>query len=103
MKRFDHELLPGEEVEMLVTYDLIDAFPGKTEGVGHVVEFETKTVELEVIFHNDGPCLSGEVLRRYGGSVQKGGECRRANNGHRLAVDFSNPPLGAEYILQWQW
>jgi len=103
VKRFDRELLPGEEFNIFITYDLIGSFPGKKEGVGHMVEFETKTAEMEVIFHSDRPCLSGELLKRYGGSMHNGGEYTRAANGSRLETNIPNPSLGAEYILQWDW
>jgi hypothetical protein len=102
VKRFDHELMPGDQ------RDIVQLYPSQLvsrakEGIGHIIEFETKTVELEVIFNKDKPCLNGELLKRYGGTVHNAGGCRRTTNGLRLAVEFRNPPLGAEYILQWEW
>jgi hypothetical protein len=103
VKRFDRELIPGEEVDVTVTYDQIDSFPSKTEGFGHTVEFESHTISLEVVYHSQKPCLSGMLLRRYGGSLQNGGKYRRADDGSRLETDIVRPSTGAEYILQWKW
>jgi len=103
IKRFDHELMPGDQCDVVITYTMHNTFPANKEGIGHVIEFETKAVELEVVFHRDRPCLNGELLKRYSGTVHNGGNCKRTTNGLRLAVEFKNPPLGAEYILQWEW
>lgn len=103
IKRFNRELRPGEEVDVTVTYDQIESFPTKTEGFGHTVEFDSLAVAMEVSFHQERPCLSGRLLKRYSGTVQDGGKYRRADDGTRLETDIHRPSTGAEYILEWRW
>lgn len=99
-KRFDHELSPGEEVDVTVTYDHIGSFPGRPEGsrmlegFTHTVEFETHAVSMEVTFHPQKPCLSGELLKRYSGSVKNAGKYTRAADGSRLDTDITHPTQG---------
>lgn len=103
IKQFKRDLLPGEEFDVIISYDLNDTFPANTEGYGHVVEFETEALEVEVIFPPDRPCLNGIVLRRHAGAKQAHGDAKRAGTGQRLSFSVHRPLLGAEYILQWDW
>jgi hypothetical protein len=105
VKKFSGELSPGDEFDLTVTYDLHNCFPGKTrEGIAHVVEYEMKAVEVEVIFDSTKPCLSGELYKRFGGvKRQVPNGCHRRSDGGHLSFTAHKPQIGTDYLLEWTW
>ncbi len=102
-KNFNHQLTPGSEFTITVTYDMVDVFPGETEGISHSVEYETIDFNLEVIFFHERPCLGGEVFKTFGGVKKRDVECQRLNSGQRLSFSLRKPVIGSEYLLEWKW
>jgi hypothetical protein len=103
VKQFLPELRPGDEREVVTSYHLLDSFPSDPEGVIHIVEYETRTVDIEIKFAQDRPCINCSLIRRYGGASLGDGYCRKSEDGSGLSVTVVKPLIGAEYLLQWRW
>jgi len=98
VKKFTAEKAEGEEFDIRRSYDLTDTFPKLTEGIGHIIEFDTQLVELEVRFHVQRPAPEARLLKRYAGTVQTVPDgCQRLDNGKR-AISTIRKPLWARSL-----
>jgi len=102
-KYFDRELSPGEEVQVVVSLDQVDTYPRNKESIGHVIEYETEKVEIEVCFPSDRLPRNSEVLMRRQGTLRDGEKCKVNNENRTISVFITHPTRDTEYVLRWEW
>lgn len=103
-KRFAHPLKRGERFQMQLSYDLVNAFPGDTEGLIHVVDYKTKKLRLVAILHPERACRTARAFLRFGGQLhtELPQPVISADN-TRIEIELKRPRLGADYYLEWEW
>ncbi|HTY54575.1 MAG TPA: hypothetical protein VMB26_05220 [Candidatus Binataceae bacterium] len=100
-KRFRHPLKPRERFNLEVEYELVDSFPGSTEGLLHICDVRCDQIELKVIFRPARQPRNPRLFARYSGTeteLQK-----PVQNGLTLQATIQRTRVGAEYELEWTW
>lgn len=92
----------GEEIQTIISYDLVYSFLKPTEALIHVVNYKTKRIKLLVQFPNERPFRSAEFVEVFGGTkpITIG---RFPVGGIELVAEAENVHLGAHYELRWNW
>lgn len=102
-RRFPRPLQKGEELTIVLTYDLTNSFLKNTESVVHLNVLKTREVVMSVELPR--PCLSAETYMSYGGQqvtlINDKPAITMGNK--RLEIAIKKPRLGAQYHLQWTW
>ncbi len=100
--KFSPDLKVTKEFGATLSYDQKNAFVNTEELLCHVVDTETQLLRLVVELPEGRPASSAHVYCKPEGaertllpSVVKGQT--------KITVDISDPLLGAEYCLQWDW
>lgn len=103
-KRFPHPLAWRQRIQMVVSYDLINSFPGNPEGLIHTVDRQTKKLRLVVDLNSCKPCAVARAFLRFGGQVYKSLDDPEVSEGRSvISVEVSNPRQGGEYYIEWEW
>jgi hypothetical protein len=103
-KRFNRAKKYWEEFSLHVTMDAVNCFPEKTEGLIHIVDHETRTLKIEVIFHEGKPVRQSWATLRLGAEVYDVSPPPEiSENGRRLYFEVKNPRLSGHYFIEWNW
>lgn len=100
--RFKKPKHAGDKFNLVISYDLENAFQQQTESLIHVVSMETKNLKMRVEFPKDRLPKTATATLRFGGDTYKELPAPEIF-GNTVIMEIKKPRLGAEYCLEWEW
>jgi len=108
-KRFPQELQRDKPFTIKLSFDMIDAFQGKSEYLIHQARSLSGSMRVKVHFHPEKPYTSARVYvhpshqRERPLDEEREVTVTRSNDGSELEYVVSSPEPGADYRLEWNW